>query len=471
MSTNESRVDHRDHELVEPLRDCALAACIGLVSRDEVLTQRIAVVTSRCGCALTIAQEASAVHSMLSGCAHAMVVVDTSAADIVPVWMRECARWGSVQDDAVLLMTGGLAAARHESAARRVAVYPRRELANLLEELTLKLPPCAMDPDPTRRIVGDSPEVRLIRQEIRNVARFPDVSVLVLGETGTGKELVAEAIHALSCPPGRPFVAINCAAIPEHLFESELFGHEAGAYTGARGLKLGLLESAAGGTVFLDEIAEMPESLQPKLLRALESRRFRRVGSNRDVPLQARVVSATQRIALDRGKGSLRPDLYYRLAGFTLALPPLRDRPNDIDVLARTFLAAFRARHPGCPLTFTERALETLHAHFWPGNVRELKMVVEHAVILANDDVVTAADVSVALRHQPARRPPSSIPPAARPELRRVDSVPGRGLRELERELILKAFEQNGRNVSRAARALGLPRTTLRARLKRYGVG
>ncbi|MFO0571426.1 MAG: sigma 54-interacting transcriptional regulator [Polyangiaceae bacterium] len=224
-----------------------------------------------------------------------------------------------------------------------------------------------------------------------------------MGETGSGKELVAEAVHALSSGPGRPFVAVNCAAIPAELFESELFGHEAGAYTGARGVRIGLLESATGGTLFLDEIAEMPAQLQSKLLRALETRCFRRVGSNKDLPLNARVVV---QVVFETGGRGLRPDLYYRIAGFSLSLPPLRERPADIDLLAGHFLASFRTRHPGVRPPGFEHALRALRAHDWPGNVRGLKLVAEHVAIICRNDVAGVADVAAVLRGKPAARVP-----------------------------------------------------------------
>ncbi len=357
-----------------------------------------------------------------------------------------------------------------------MTLYPRFQLGNLLENLSLLLPACPRDADATARIVGEASEIRLIRQQIRDVARFRDVSVLVLGETGSGKELVAEAVHELSCGPDKPFVAVNCAAIPKDLFESELFGHEAGAYTGARGVRIGLLESAAGGTLFLDEIGQMPVLLQSKLLRALESRCFRRVGSNRDLPLAGRVVSATQRVVLDNHGGGLRPDLYYRVAGFTLTLPPLRDRPADIDLLARAFLERFRTRHTLVSASgFTERALQALHAHGWPGNVRELKLVVEHAAIISRGELVSAGDIGAVLRGKPAKALTTSPPEAPqRPVsgLRPIPRAPSESVRlkDVEREMIKSAFEGAAGNVSRAAELLGIPRTTLRARLKRYGL-
>jgi two-component system response regulator HydG len=313
-------------------------------------------------------------------------------------------------------------------------------------------------------ILGDAPAIRAVREQIRTVARYRDLPVLITGETGTGKELVAQAVHASSETDG-PFVPVNCAAIPESLFESELFGHDAGAFTGARGARAGLFEVAASGTLFLDEIGELPSSLQPKLLRALETRLFRRVGSSRDVPFRARVISATHR-TLTGADSTLRCDLYYRLAGFTIATPSLRDRSVDLDLLAQHFLADFAQRY-SVHVEFSPRALEALHAHDWPGNVRELRAVVQQAAVLAAGERVGVAELMAALRDR-QQRPHSSQ------ELR-VVTLPqplthSEPLRVLERRTILETWESSGKNLSAAARLLGLPRTTLRDRLRKYGL-
>jgi DNA-binding NtrC family response regulator len=313
-------------------------------------------------------------------------------------------------------------------------------------------------------ILGQSPAIRAIRDQIRTVARYRDLSVLIMGETGTGKELVAQSIHAASAR-NAPFVPVNCAALPEQLFESELFGHEAGAFTGARGARAGLFEAAANGTLFLDEIGELPASLQPKLLRALESRAFRRVGSSRDVPFRARVISATHRSLLGAGP-ALRSDLYYRLAGFTIAIPALRDDISDIEILAQHFLSEFSLRY-GLNLTLSPHALAALHAHDWPGNVRELRAVVEQAAVLSPGDRIGVAELMMAFRDRQ---------PGARRDI--VDVAPSgvmlvgasHSLRDMERRAIQETWTSSGHNLSAAARALGLPRTTLRDRLRKYGL-
>jgi DNA-binding NtrC family response regulator len=318
-------------------------------------------------------------------------------------------------------------------------------------------------------ILGESSAIQRVRDQVRSVARFRDISVLILGETGTGKELVADAVHQLSCPE-QPNIAVNCAAIPDSLFESELFGHTAGAFTGARAGRPGLLEEAANGTVLLDEVGELPHNLQPKLLRALETRRFRRLGGASDIDFRGRVISATNR-PLDDDLMTLRSDLYFRLAGFTIVTPPLRERPGDIGVLAEHFLRCFSERYPEGPTKFALSAMELLRAYDWPGNVRELRSLTEQAAMLSRGAVIDAGDVKDALRE----RSQSTALQRQRQsgDYTRADAeplMPSGTLRELERHAILDAFESSEGNLSLAARKLGIPRSTLRDKLKRYRV-
>ncbi len=353
--------------------------------------------------------------------------------------------------------------------------------------------------DALERLVGESAPALELREHVRRVAQFRDVPVLVQGPTGTGKELVAQAIHALTCP-NEPFVSVNCAAVPEQLFESELFGHEAGAFTNARSPRVGLFEEAGRGTLFLDEIGEMPLALQAKLLRVLEIRQFRRVGGTRTRVFAARVVSATNRALTSSLGGTMRPDLFFRLAGYAIKAPTLAERGSDVPQLARHFLADFSKRHALKQLRLSERALAALSAHSWPGNVRELRAVVENASIVAHAGVIEGADIEMALQARrstasareswegpaavaytgpveeaqvaPTTSPPVSSSPvsvaaplSAPNTLRRTASLP-----DVQRDLILRAFEDSQHNLSKAALDLGIPRSTLRARLKRYGV-
>ena len=337
------------------------------------------------------------------------------------------------------------------------------------------------------RLVGASEKARELREHVRRVAQFRDVPVLIQGPTGTGKELVAQAVHALTCP-NEPFVSVNCAAVPEQLFESELFGHEAGAFTSARSSHVGLFEEAGRGTLFLDEIGEMPLSLQAKLLRVLEIRQFRRVGGTRTRVFGARIVSATNRPLNSSLSGSMRADLFFRLAGYAIRTPLLSERVSDIPDLARHFLAEFGKRHQVGRMSLSPDALEALLAYSWPGNVRELRAVVENATIVARDGRIQRTDIELALQARGTATesteswqgpsvarvtPPTEAagqvtePSTSQSSMRlaRPASLPS-----LQRDLILKAFEESQHNLSRAAQDLGIPRSTLRARLRRYGV-
>jgi DNA-binding NtrC family response regulator len=270
-----------------------------------------------------------------------------------------------------------------------------------------------------------------------------DIPVLIQGESGTGKELVARALHRLSPRAGQPFVAINCGAVPENLLESELFGHEKGAFTGALVRKPGLFEAADRGVLFLDEVGEVSPGVQVKLLRALETKEFFRVGSTRPVRADVRVVSATNKnVKAEMQEGRFREDLYYRLNGVTLKLPPLRDRRGDVPLLARHFLD----RHaPG--KTLSSRALEALQAYSWPGNVRELQMVMQRAAILSNKDALDEGDLPMDLRDT------ASWKSAA--------VKTGLSLAEMEREYIETVLKQNEGHRGKTARALGIDPKTL----------
>src|SRR6188768_1934613 len=345
------------------------------------------------------------------------------------------------------------------------------------------------------RIAGSSINATELREHIRRVASFRDVSVLIQGATGTGKELVAQAIHDLTCP-GEPFVSVNCAAVPEQLFESELFGHEAGAFTSARAPHVGLFEEAGNGTLFLDEIGEMPLALQAKLLRVLKIRQFRRVGGTRTRIFSARVVSATNRTLNSSLGGTLRPDLFFRLAGYAIRTPPLVDRLVDLPALAAHFIHEFSVRHGVMGVSFSDEAMQALLAHSWPGNIRELKAVVENAAMVTRSGLIGRSHVEKALQARSAEpdswqgraaapvRDAEPMPPVMPDEEptqvsgvmpvaaavnapaqaggpRRSPSLP-----DLQRDMILRAFEDSQRNLSKAALDLGIPRSTLRARLK-----
>jgi DNA-binding NtrC family response regulator len=307
-------------------------------------------------------------------------------------------------------------------------------------------------------MVGDSPAMVEVFGLVRLLAAN-EASAILTGDSGTGKELVARSIHGLSRRRDGPFVALNCAAIPEGLIESELFGHEKGSFTGATRRREGCFEMADGGLLLLDEIAEMPLELQPKLLRVLEERSTRRVGGTRDVSFDVRVLAATNRDPKTAiAEGRLREDLYYRLAVFQLNLPPLRNRHEDIALLAHAFTREFNAKH-GCAVEgLRDDVLGLLERYEWPGNVRELRNVIERAVIVAGEGLIEVAHLPPFLRGGRA---------AADSESTIVLEV-GTPAREAERRLILRTLEQVDHNKAEAARRLGLDVKTIRNKLKQY---
>jgi DNA-binding NtrC family response regulator len=327
-------------------------------------------------------------------------------------------------------------------------------------------------------ILGDDPPLRALLARAALVART-SVPVLVTGESGTGKELLARALHELGPAPAGPFVAVNCGALPRELAESELFGHERGAFTGAGTRRAGLFEEASGGTLVLDEIGELPLDLQPKLLRALETGRVRRVGGTGEVAVRVRVVAMTLRdLASEVARRTFREDLFYRLAGFHLALPTLRARRDDVPLLAAAFLREIE-REVG-PRRFEASAVEALRRAAWPGNVRELRNVVRRAAILSNENI-TEADLELPVLERgplaPFRlgeEPPAALPPGPQP---RAD-VTGDTLRleglsfdEIERQVLGWALRRSAGSRRRAARALSMARSTFCDKVKRYGLG
>lgn len=292
-------------------------------------------------------------------------------------------------------------------------------------------------------MLGASAPMLLLAGKLRRLAAT-DSTVLVLGETGTGKELAARLIHRHGARAGGPFVTVNCGAIPESLVESELFGHEAGAFTGAKSLRLGAFERAHRGTLFLDEVGELPEPAQVALLRALEEGCVRRIGGDEEIKIDTRMIAATHRDP----KQVLREDLYFRLSVVTVLVPPLRERGDDIVILARDFLRQF-ARKAGRKIVgLSDECLQGLKAHPWPGNVRELKNAVERAAILGTSPYIQPADLGLA--------------PTA-------DGFPT--LEQLKKEHIRRALEVSGGDRKKAQELLGIPRSTFYEKLKEFGLG
>jgi DNA-binding NtrC family response regulator len=306
-----------------------------------------------------------------------------------------------------------------------------------------------------RTIVGSSKEMEKVFDVIRKVADT-EAAILITGESGTGKELIARSIHANSSRRDAPFVAINCAAIPRDLLESELFGHVKGAFTGAVKDKIGKFQVAEGGTLFLDEVGELPLELQPKLLRALQEKEVEPVGGTKVQKLDVRVVSATN-LNVDKAlaDGAFREDLYYRLSVIPIHLPPLRERRNDIPLLIRYFCG----KHGSEKISFDKDALHTMVMYPWPGNVRELENTVERLIIMRNSDVIGIDELPEKLLGNGASG--SAI-------IKLPDD--GYPLEQLEREVVVMALERNGWNQTAAARFLRIPRHTLIYRLEKYGI-
>ena len=310
-------------------------------------------------------------------------------------------------------------------------------------------------------LVGSTAEMKAVFNLIERVASS-NVSVLVTGESGTGKELVARALHDLSSRRNKPFVAVNCAAIPETLIESEIFGHEKGAFTGAMERRAGCFELAEEGTLLLDEIAEMPAATQAKLLRVLEDRKLRRLGSKMETPVDVRVVAATNKNPLEAvAAGELRGDLYYRLNVFNIEMPPLRAHLGDVEAIAAKMIADMNEKH-SCEVTGVgTELLSRLTVYKWPGNVRELRNTVERAVVLAGKG-------PLGVEHLPAGF--GQMPVRVRPESDTAVHVEvGTTVDEAERQLILKTLNSTHGNKTRAAEILGISTKTLQNKMKEYG--
>ncbi|MGO9604078.1 MAG: sigma-54 interaction domain-containing protein [Candidatus Binataceae bacterium] len=316
-----------------------------------------------------------------------------------------------------------------------------------------------------RVLVGKHPAIVKLRALVERVAPS-DVIVLITGESGTGKEVVARAIHLLSPRRDRPFVPVNCAAIPHDLLESEMFGHERGAFTGAAGTRHGLFSTADGSTILLDEIGEMPMGLQAKLLRVLEDGEVRPVGSDRSAKVNVRVIASSNiDLAASVKRGTFREDLFYRLQVVPIVMPPLRERRSDVPLLVEYFLERIHLRHPDRIITISREAMVHLWSYDWPGNVRELENMIERLAILCEDSVIDTGILPPNLISKP--RPPMIEIPMSLPE----GGVDLQGLvRDLEGRLINEALKQTGGNKQAAARLLGLKRTTFAAKLRRCGV-
>jgi DNA-binding NtrC family response regulator len=365
-----------------------------------------------------------------------------------------------------------------------IAAVKRASEVGKLRQKVHRLEGAERDHEPVR-IIGEAPETRVMRDQLRRIAQSKANTALVLGESGTGKELAARAIHEWGDRKVQPFVEINCASIPENLLESELFGYERGAFTDARERKLGLFEMAKGGSILLDEIGEMPLKLQAKLLRALESRRFKRLGGTKDIEFSARIIAATNRNLLrEVAAGRFRGDLYYRIGALPVKLPPLRERSEDIPDLVIHFLDDL-GRELVVPVPrVAETTMKLLRAHAWPGNVRELRNVLQRALVFHQPSVLSPDHIeleSIDLSAEVASGnfggvASGVVAQATNPSEKSLAAagyvLPTQGINldDLERSLLTQALQRSHNNQTKAANLLGITRHTLRYRLEKHGL-
>jgi two-component system nitrogen regulation response regulator NtrX len=309
-------------------------------------------------------------------------------------------------------------------------------------------------------IVGESKAIKMLREQILSAAPS-NGRVLIRGESGTGKELIARAIHRHSARSDKPFVVVNCAAIPEELIESELFGHERGAFTGATAQRRGKFELADGATIFLDEVADMSLKTQAKVLRVLQEQTFERVGGSESLKVDVRIIAASNKDLLaEIGRGAFREDLFYRLTVIPFEVPPLRERQEDIPLLARYFLQSFCQEYGKPEKDLSPEAMGLLVDYQWPGNVRELRNVIERMVIMVPARTIQHLDLASSLRQSAPRREASPVPDGTLKEARS----------RWEREFILRRLEENQWNVTRTAERLGIERSNLHRKMRAYGI-
>jgi len=315
-----------------------------------------------------------------------------------------------------------------------------------------------------REVIAESPGMREVLNFVRRVAASEATTILLEGENGTGKDLVAKTLHYQSLRQAEPFIAINCAAIPETLLESELFGYEKGAFTDARSQKRGIFELADKGTLFLDEIGEIPLMLQAKLLRVLEEQTFRRLGGLKDIKLDLRVIAATNKNLREAVKeGAFRQDLYFRLNVIQIQIPPLRERSEDIVPLTRFFIEHYNRKFKRSIEGISEGAAKLLVSHDWPGNVRELRNAIERAMILEESSLITSSSLPIAISRPDASFAGAAIPPLEIPQ-------DGLSLEDNERNLLARALEKTAGNQTQAARLLRITRDTLRYKMKKFNL-
>ncbi len=449
-----------------------------VVDDDRAVRTALRVNLSRAGYAVTLAEDGREALERLAEARFEVLLTDVKMPGMGGQALLEAARkldpdlpvvmmtgHGAVED-AVQAMRAGAAdyVIKPVSRDELLLVLERARRARALEDEVLQLRAALADRGAFADIIGATPAIQEVYRLIRAVAGS-DALVLLTGPTGTGKELLSRALHARSPRSQGPFVAVNCAALPEGLLESELFGHEKGAFTGAIRQHLGKFEQAEGGTLLLDEIGEIPLSTQVRLLRVLESGELQRVGSQETTRVDVRVVAATNRDLREEVRaGRFREDLFYRLNVFHIPVPPLKARADDIPLLAQHFIEKYALRYRRPAEGLSAEALRRLQAHDWPGNVRELEHVIERAVILCPGAIIADLKLPEAGLGQPSA--PPGTPPVGEvlPE-----SLP-QALEDYERQLIIEALRQEAGVQARAARRLGVSRSNLNYRINKLGI-
>jgi PAS domain S-box-containing protein len=404
-------------------------------------------------------------------------IFGTSAAELIGKHCEDVFRCTSCEPGCAMLqglgdvacLPSGTVNLRMENGRQRMVVIRTvqvRDDAGALEGVVATVKDITEEAEPAKRqIIAESQAMRDVLAFVRRVAVSEASSILIEGENGTGKDLIAKTLHYQSLRQAEPFLAINCAAIPDTLLESELFGYEKGAFTDARAQKRGLFELADKGTLFLDEIGEIPLSLQAKLLRVLENQCFRRLGGLQDIYVDLRIIAATNKNLREAVReGAFRQDLYYRLNVIQLIVPPLRERPQDILPMARFFIEHYNAKFKRQIEGIAPEAESLLLAHDWPGNVRELRNAIERAMILEDTAFVRAATLPIAVRGTGSQFSAGSLgpPPAFTGE--------AMSLVEQERRLLVQALEKTGGNQTQAARLLRITRDTLRYKMKKFNL-